>query len=119
MTESKQPRKQRKRMKDAPLHQRHDKLHSTLAEELRQEHGTRRARVAVGDTVEVMRGDFAGETGEVIEVDLESGRVSVEDLTIEKVDGEEVPEPIDASNLRITELDLSDPVRRERLEGEE
>lgn len=90
-----------------------------MSDELRQEYGTRRARVAVGDTVEVMRGDFAGETGDVLEVDLESGRVSVEDLTQEKVDGEEIPEPIDASNLRITDLDLSDQRRRERLEGEE
>lgn len=94
-------------------------MHATLSDELRQEHGTRRARVAVGDTVEVMRGDFAGESGEVLEVFLESGRVAVEDLTQEKVDGEEFPEPIDASNLRITELNLDDERRRERLGGEE
>lgn len=119
MTDSKQPRKQRKRREEAPLHQRHDRLHSTLTDELRQEYGARRARVAVGDTVEVMRGDFAGETGEVLEVDLETGGVAVEDLTQEKVDGEEIPEPIDASNLRITELNLDDQRRRERLEGEE
>ena len=39
----------------------------------------------------------------------------VEDVTIEKADGEEVPRPLDASNLRVTELDLEDDRREARL----
>jgi large subunit ribosomal protein L24 len=88
-----------------------------LSEDLREEYGTRSVRVAEGDTVEVQRGDYAGETGEVLAVDLKAAVVHVEDVTQEKADGEEVPRPQQASNLLVTDLDLSDDLREERLEA--
>ena len=115
---SKQPRKQRNQTTDAPLHERHSQVRATLDDDLREEYGVRRTRVNAGDTVEVMRGDFAGESGEVVTVDLSDAAVHVEDVTVEKADGEEVPRPLDASNLRITALDLEDDVRQSRLEGD-
>jgi len=118
MTGSEQPRKQRKRQAEAPLHERHRQVRATLSEDLRGEYGQRNVRVNEGDTVEVLRGDFAGETGEVIDVDLKDAVVRVEDVTQEAVDGEEIPRPLDASNLRVTDLDLSDDEREGRLESE-
>ncbi len=115
---SKQPRKQRKAAATAPLHRRHKQLHALLNDDLRDEYGTRQTRVHTGDTVEVMRGDHAGTTGEVLRVDLSDALVHVEEVTVEKADGEEVARPIHASNLRITNLNLDDDRRRERLEGE-
>ena len=115
---SKQPRKQRKRQRSAPLHQRHRQVHATLADDLREEYGTRSVRVVAGDTVEVLRGDDAGTEGEVLDVDLKDASVAVEDVTIEKADGEEVPRRVDASNLRVTALDTEDPEREDRLRGE-
>ncbi len=115
---SKQPRKQRKRSEDAPLHERGTKLHATLTEELREEYDRRRTRVNVGDTVELMRGDHAGEEGEVVGVDLDDGTVDVEDVTIETADGEEVPRSVEPSNVRLVDLDLEDDRREARLEGE-
>ena len=115
---SKRPRNQRNEAASASLHERHKQVHATLSDDLREEYGARRVRVNAGDTVEVMRGDFAGEDGEVVEVDLKNAVVHVEDVTVERADGEEVPRPLDASNLRVTDLDLSDDVRRERLEGD-
>ncbi len=115
---SKQPRKQRNEAQNPPLHERHKQVHATLSEELREDHDTRRTRVNVGDTVEVMRGDFAGEEGEVTAVDLKRGVVHVEDCVVEKADGEEVPRPLEASNLRITGLDLDDDLREDRLSGD-
>jgi len=117
MTE--QPSKQRKRQRTAPLHERHEQVRATLSEDLREEYGQRNVRVNEGDTVEVLRGDFAGETGEVTDVDLKDAAVTVEDVTLEAADGEEVPRPLDASNLRVTSLDLSDDRREQRLESEE
>lgn len=114
---SEQPRKQRRETATAPLHQRQKQLHATLNDELREEYGTRRTRVNTGDTVEVMRGDDAGTEGEVLAVDLDEAVVHVEEVTVEKADGEEVARPVDASNLRITDLNLEDDRRRERLEG--
>jgi large subunit ribosomal protein L24 len=92
---------------------------ATLSEDLREEYDQRSVRVNAGDTVEVLRGDHAGEDGEVVKVDLKDASVHVEDVTLESADGEEVPRPVDASNLRVTDLDLSDDVRRERLEATE
>ena len=116
---TKQPRKQRTRTRDAPLHERHKQVRATLSDDLREEYGRRNARVNAGDTVEVLRGDFAGEDGEVIEVDLKEAAVYVEDVTVEKADGEEVPRPLDASNVRITDLDLEDDRREARLRSDD
>ncbi|MFB6270652.1 MAG: 50S ribosomal protein L24 [Halobacterium sp.] len=115
---SEQPRKQRNSSANASLHERHDQVRSTLSDDLREEYDQRQVRVNVGDTVEVMRGDDAGEEGEVVDVDLRSETVRVEDVTVEKADGEELPKPLDASNLRVIDLDLEDDVRAERLEGD-
>jgi large subunit ribosomal protein L24 len=112
---TKQPHKQRTRTQNAPLHERQDRVRSTLSDDLREEYGQRNVRVNVGDTVEVLRGDDAGTEAEVIDVDLRDTVVHVEDVTIEKADGEEVPRPLDASNLRVTELDLEDDRREARL----
>lgn len=112
---SKQPRKQRAKRRDAALHERHRYVRATLSDDLREEYGTRSARVCQGDTVEVLRGDFAGHEDEVVRVDLTDLVVHVDGVTIETADGEEVARPLDASNLRITSLDLSDAVREARL----
>jgi len=116
---SKQPSKQRTRQRRAPLHEKQKQVRAHLSEELREEYGQRSVRVNAGDTVEVQRGDFAGETGEVVDVDLRSATINVEDVTVEKADGEEVPRDLDASNLVVTGLDLEDDLREERLEQTE
>ncbi|EMA44128.1 50S ribosomal protein L24 [Halococcus saccharolyticus] len=116
---SKQPHKQRTRTERAPLHEKHRQVRATLADDLREEYGRRNARVNEGDTVEVLRGDFAGEEEDVVRVDLKDATVHVEDVTTETADGEEVARPLDASNLRITELDLEDDRREERLEADD
>lgn len=113
-----QPHKQRINQQRAPLHERHKQVRAPLSKELRGEYGQRSVRVNVGDTVEVLRGDFAGEEGEVVIVDLRKAIINVEDVTLEKADGEEVPRPLDASNVRVTDLDLSDDVREARLTEE-
>lgn len=115
---SKQPHKQRNETARAPLHQRQKQIHATLSDDLRDEYDTRRTRVNAGDTVEVMRGDHAGSEGEVLTVDLTEQVIHVEDVTIETADGEEVPRPLEPSNVRITDLDLEDDRREARLEGE-
>jgi large subunit ribosomal protein L24 len=116
---TRQPRKQRKQQAEAPLHERHSEVRATLSDDLREEYGQRNVRINEGDTVEVMRGDSAGEEAEVFAVDLKDETVHVEDVTLETADGEEVPRPLDASNLRVTDLDLSDDERQARLESEE
>ncbi|NKE35564.1 50S ribosomal protein L24 [Natronococcus sp. JC468] len=115
---SKQPHKQRTQTERAPLHKRQKQLHAALSDDLREEYDTRRTRVNAGDTVEIMRGDHAGETGEVVRAILEDGTIHVADVTVETADGEEVPRALEPSNVRITELDLEDERREARLEGD-
>jgi large subunit ribosomal protein L24 len=113
---SRQPDKQRTRQRRAPLHEKQRQVRAHLSEDLREEYGQRSVRVNEGDTVEVQRGDFAGETGDVVNVDLRSTDIHVEDVTLETADGEEVPRPLDASNLVVTSLNLEDDRRQARLE---
>ena len=101
------------------MHERHKQVRARLADDLREKYDQRTVRVNQGDTVEVMRGDFAGEEGEVVRVDLKDAVIHVEGATNETVDGEEVPRPLDTSNVRVTSLDLSDSRRKERLEATE
>ena len=116
---SEQPTKQRKTTREAPLHEKQRQVRAALSPSLREEYGQRSVRVNEGDTVEVQRGDFAGDEAEVVNVELRDAVVHVEDVTLETADGEEVPRPLDASNLQVTDLDLSDDRRRARLESEE
>ncbi|GAA0228062.1 50S ribosomal protein L24 [Haladaptatus pallidirubidus] len=115
---TRQPRKQRNQTERASLHQRHQQVKATLSDDLREEYGQRSVRVNAGDTVEIMRGDFAGEEGEVLEVDMKDAVIHVEEITLEKADGEDVPRPLDTSNVRVTDLNLEDDRREARLEGD-
>ena len=112
---SRQPRKQRKRMFQAKLHERHKFLHAHLSKELREKYGKRSLRVRTGDKVKVLRGSYAGHTGKVIEVDMKRLRIKVDGVTVKKSDGTEVPMPIHPSNVMIVELGEVDEVREKIL----
>ena len=115
---SKQPRKQRKSRYTAPIHARGHFLHAPLSPDLRKQYGTRSIRVVKGDTVKVLRGNFAGESGLVDDVDGRQCVLYVHGVTSTKADGSEVPRPVNPSNVQITKVNLKDPLRKQRL-GEE
>ena len=116
---TRQPHKQRNRQERAPLHEKQKQVRAPLSPELRDEYGWRNVRVNAGDTVAVQRGDFAGESAEVVDVDLRAAEIEIEDVTVETADGEEVPRSLDASNVQVTELDLEDERREARLEEDD
>ncbi|AAM04508.1 ribosomal protein L24p [Methanosarcina acetivorans C2A] len=105
---SKQPRKQRKARYAAPLHIRQKFMGARLSEALTKEYGTRSAAVITGDTVKVMRGDFKGTEGKVQSVSLMDGTITVDGVISTKVDGTEVPRPLNPSNVMITKLEMKD-----------
>lgn len=113
---SKQPRKQRKLLYKAPLHIRHRLMSVTLSKELRGQYGKRSIPVKKGDTVQVMRGDFKDHEGKVEKVDLKNYRVTVEGVSVQKPDGNQVYHRIHPSKLKIVELDLEDEERNEIIE---
>ncbi|MDP3065600.1 MAG: 50S ribosomal protein L24 [Methanobacteriaceae archaeon] len=113
---SKQPRKQRKSLYQAPLHQRRKFMSVTLSPELREEHGRRALPVRKGDTVKVVRGDFKDHEGKVEKVDLKNHVLLVEGASVQKPDGNQVFHPVHPSNAMILELDLDDDERNQIVE---
>lgn len=101
---SKQPRKQRKYRKNAPLHIRHKLVSVHLSKELQKKYKRRSFPVRKGDEVEIMRGNYKKKTGKVSRVDLKKMKVYIEGITRKKVAGTEVQVPFHPSNLRIISL---------------
>ena len=115
---SSQPRKQRKARYNAPHHMRGSLLHASLSKELQGKYKRRSIRVIKGDTVKVLRGDHAGTEGLVDYVITRDARIVVDGVSVKKADGTEVPRPVDPSNVMITELNLEDKRREQKLSGE-
>jgi len=110
---SRQPRKVRKRLYNAPLHARRKLLTAPLAPPLAREIGVERLPVRKGDTVMIVRGEFKGHEGKVVRVSLKRVRIFVEGVTRRRTDGTEVFIPLHPSKVMITKLDLSDERRKE------
>ena len=108
---SKQPRKQRKALYNAPAHARGKHLSAALSKDLRSKLGKRSLPIRTGDKVSVVRGDFKGHEGEVLGVDYNSYKVTVEEVTLSKPDGTATFLPVDPSNLVIIDANLKDDRR--------
>lgn len=116
MPTSSSPRRQRKLLHQAPKHVRRRLVSSGLSPELREKYGTRSLPLREGDTVRVLRGDYAGAEGKVTKVNRKEGRILIEGITREKVDGTSIQFSVHASKVQIARLDLDDRLRRESLE---
>lgn len=112
---SKQPRKQRKYLHNAPLHLRHKFLNAPLSKSLRAKYGKRSTPVRKGDEVLVMRGSFRKKKAKVSSVDLKKSKIILEGIQRSKRDGTKVPIRFNANILQIQELFLDDKKRIERL----
>lgn len=110
------PRKQRKRMHQAPLNERYKRFSAPLSPKLKEKHNTNSVPVKTGDTVKILRGDRKGFEGKVSQVDRKKYRILVEGATREKVDGTTTLIPIHPSKVIITRLNLDDKWRRKMLE---
>jgi large subunit ribosomal protein L24 len=91
--------------------ERNKQMRSMLSNDLKKKYGFSTARVRKGDTVKVMRGDFAGVQGKVTRVFAKQARIGVEGLTRKKVNGQEVPVKVHSSKVIIMEFDTSDKNR--------
>jgi large subunit ribosomal protein L24 len=114
---SSKARTQRKAQANANIHTKRRMLSAHLSEDLRKQYGFRSARVCKGDTVKVLRGEdgVRGVEAKVIGVMTDTGRVTIEGVTINKADGTAVARPIHSSNLMLTKLNLEDAWRKDAL----
>lgn len=111
---SKQPRKQRKALYNAPLHLRRNIMSVTLSKDLKEDFGKKSLPIRTGDTVQIMRGEFKGHEGKVEKIDSRNYKIIVEGATLSKPDGNSVFFPVHPSNLMIVNADLKDE-RRSRI----
>ncbi len=102
----------------APQHERSSfLLRASLADDLKSKYGRNSIRVKPGDSVKLVRGEYAGIEGKVQKVFPREGRVTIEGVTREKIAGGTTQIRIHASNLVVTTLNLDDKLRRQKLEG--
>jgi large subunit ribosomal protein L24 len=113
---SKQVRKKRKFLANAPLHIRHKILSSNLSKELRKSQKKRSLPLRKGDTVKIMRGKFKKKAGKIKAISLQKLKASIEGIQIQKKDGSKVDLWFPSSNLQITSLNLNDSRRFSKKE---
>lgn len=116
ITKSKKPGKKRKALYVTPIHRRRKMMASSLSDELSKKYKRRSLPVRKGDKVKVLRGDDKGLVGEVLKLDTTEYMLYLDGLTLKKTSGEDVPKPINPSNVMITSLYLEDKERRAMLE---
>jgi len=116
--ESKQPRKQRKYLANAPLSIKRKLLSVNLSKELRKKIGKRNIVVRKGDTVKIMRGKFKLKTGKIMEVNTNKSKVIIEGIQVKKQDGSKANIKMRPSNLQIIELNLDDKKRMKTTKEE-
>ena len=90
-------------------------LAAPLSDELRNAQGRRSYPVRKGDTVKIVRGDFAGVEGKVTEIDTHRRRLFVEGVTREMTSGTSTNVSVHASKVMITKLNLDDKWRAESI----
>jgi large subunit ribosomal protein L24 len=112
---SRQPRKQRKYLANAPLHIRHKLMSAHLSKELRKKYGKRNFPLRKGDSVKVMRGEYKKKTGKIESVNMGKLKVLLEGVYKSKKDGTKIKIHFQPSNLLITELNTDDKKRTEAL----
>ena len=122
---SKQPRKQRKYRANVQIHLRRKFVNVNLSKELRKKYpkeypkegheghkypkeghkqNKRSIQIKKGDKVKIMRGEFKGQSGKILEVNIKKSRVIVEGIQAKKQDGSKVNIKLQPSNLQIIEL---------------
>lgn len=118
-TNSTKARKQRKARTEAPLHVKRRMVSAHLDSALMREYNVRSLTVRKGDTVKVLRGaeGVRDVESKVAKVDLRDCKIIIENITVAKADGTQKQRLVDPSDVVITKLDLSDPWRKEKLDG--
>ena len=114
---SKQPRKQRKYLHNAPLHVKGKLVRAHVSPDLRKKYGFRSFRLRTGDKVKVMRGQYKGKEEKIIEVNLKKQTIYLDKITTSRIDGNTARIPFKTSNLMITDFNMSDKKRKTKIES--
>ena len=113
---SKQPRKQRKYLANAPINIRRVMVSANLHKLLRKKYQRRSFPLRRGDVVKIMGGRFKGKKGKINSLNMKNKRAFIDGVQINKKDGTKVNFPIHSSNIQIQELNLDDKKRLNAIE---
>ena len=108
---SKQPRKQRKYLHNAPLHIRRKFFSALLSKELRKKFERRNLPLVKDDEVKIMRGKYKGKIGKITNVNRKKIRVYIDQAYKLKLDGNKSYYPIHPSNVMIINPNIKDKKR--------
>ena len=108
---SKQPRKQRKYLANAPLSVKKKFVNVNLSKELRKKYSIRNIQARKDDVVKIMRGKFKRKQGKIVEVKIKISKITVEGIQVKKQDNSKVNVRLQPSNLQIIQLNLEDKKR--------
>ena len=114
---STQPRKQRMYRYNAPLHIKQKFMHVHLSPELRKKYSLRNTQLKKGDKVKIMRGQFRKKEGRVERISLKKEQVFITGIEKIKKEGTKLLVAFQPSNLMLTELNLDDKKRKQKLES--
>ncbi|MBI5225148.1 50S ribosomal protein L24 [Candidatus Micrarchaeota archaeon] len=98
-----QPRKRRKAMYNAKIHEVRSMLSIHLSKELRKKYKKRALLAKKGDKVRILRGEFKKREGKIVEVDYKDAKIFVEGIIYKKQGGKEKQFPIQPSNCVLLE----------------
>lgn len=112
---STQPRKQRKYRYNATLEIKRKFLSINLSKDLRKKYGIRNIKPRTGDKVQITRGTFKSKSGAIEKIDAKNTKIYVAKIELTKKDGSKSKVPIHPSNLQITELNMNDKLRKNKL----
>jgi len=99
-------RKQRRAHFGASSGERRKRMCSPLSADLRSKHNVRSLPIRKDDEVLVIRGEYAGREGKVVQVYRKKYAIYIEGLTTEKANGQTVFIPVDPSKVVVTKLKL-------------
>jgi len=101
----------------APYAVRSKQLSGSLSKELRKKYGKRSIRLALDDSVRIIRGEYKGIDGKITKISIAKGGIAIEGIKKEKLKGEKIDVYIPSSNILITSLNTDDHWRKSKLEG--
>ncbi|MEM3841417.1 MAG: 50S ribosomal protein L24 [Candidatus Micrarchaeaceae archaeon] len=117
MIRSSQKRKQRRFRLAPPLHAAQHFVRVHIDKQLAKKLGISRRSVQLsrGDSVEVVAGARKGKSGKVVRINMRRGFAYIDSITRKNARGKESNVPIHISNLKITDLNLTDKYRAAKL----
>jgi large subunit ribosomal protein L24 len=101
----------------APYAVRSKQVSGSLSKDLRKKYGKRSIRLALDDSVKIIRGEYKGIDGKITKISIDKSSIAIEGIKKEKLKGEKIDVYIPSSNILVTSLNTDDHWRKSKLEG--